>query len=131
MYQNRHNKTEISREVKLSRKTVRNYIDVHHYSSNNDEEIRNKSIEMLEHINICFLASISRRYIKLNKQDIKDIKEYIKELKLGGISNVLKEKVEEAYRTDMSYEGFLKDLLEVGVNILSLQTTLLQNVLFL
>lgn len=52
----------------------------------------------------------------MNKQDIKDIKEYIKELKLGGISNVLKEKVEEAYRTDMSYEGFLKDLLEVGVD---------------
>jgi DNA replication protein DnaC len=52
----------------------------------------------------------------LNKNDIRDIKEYIKDLKLGGISNVLKEKLEEAYRTDMSYEGFLKDLLEVGVD---------------
>jgi DNA replication protein DnaC len=52
----------------------------------------------------------------LNKNDLRDIKEYIKDLKLGGVSNVLKEKLEEAYRTDMSYEGFLKDLLEVGVD---------------
>jgi len=52
----------------------------------------------------------------LNKNDIRDIKEYIKDLKLGGISNVLKEKLDEAYKTDMSYEGFLKDLLEVGVD---------------
>jgi DNA replication protein DnaC len=52
----------------------------------------------------------------LNKNDIRDIKEYIKDLKLGGISNILKEKLDEAYKTDMSYEGFLKDLLEVGVD---------------
>ena len=52
----------------------------------------------------------------MNKNDIRDIKEYIKDLKLGGISNVLKEKLDEAYKTDMSYEGFLKDLLEVGVD---------------
>ena len=46
----------------------------------------------------------------MNKNDLRYIKEYIKDLKLGGISSVLKEKLEEAYRTDMSYEGFLKDL---------------------
>lgn len=52
----------------------------------------------------------------MNNNDIRDIKEYIKALKLGGISNILKEKLDEAYKTDMSYEGFLKDLLEVGVD---------------
>ena len=52
----------------------------------------------------------------MNKNDLRYIKEYIKDLKLGGISSVLKEKLEEAYRTDMSYEGFLKDLLEVVVD---------------
>lgn len=50
----------------------------------------------------------------MNKQDIKEIKEHLKELKIGGISHILKEKLEDAYRTDMSYEEFLKDLLDVG-----------------
>jgi len=52
----------------------------------------------------------------LNKQDINDIRKYIQELKLPGVSNILKEKLEQAYQTDMSYEGFLKDLLEAGVD---------------
>lgn len=52
----------------------------------------------------------------MNKQDINDIRKYIQELKLPGVSNILKEKLEQAYQTDMSYEGFLKDLLEVGVD---------------
>ncbi len=52
----------------------------------------------------------------LNKQDLQYVKEYIKELKLAGLSNVLKEKLEDAYRTDMSYELFLKELLEIGVD---------------
>ncbi len=52
----------------------------------------------------------------LNKQDLQYVREYIKELKLAGLSNVLKEKLEDAYRTDMSYESFLKELLEVGVD---------------
>lgn len=52
----------------------------------------------------------------MNKEDIKDIREYIIELKLSGIGTVLKEKLEDAYRTDMSYEGFLKELLQAGVD---------------
>jgi len=52
----------------------------------------------------------------LNKQDINDIRKYIQELKLPGVSNILKEKLEQAYQTDMSYEGFLKDLLEAVVD---------------
>ncbi|MBN4069821.1 IS21-like element helper ATPase IstB [bacterium AH-315-G05] len=52
----------------------------------------------------------------MNKQDINDIRKYIQELKLPGVSNILKEKLEQAYQTDMSYEGFLKDLLEAGVD---------------
>ncbi|MBN4067855.1 IS21-like element helper ATPase IstB [Alkaliphilus transvaalensis] len=52
----------------------------------------------------------------MNKQDINDIRKYIQELKLPGVSNILKEKLEQAYQTDMSYEGFLKDLLEAVVD---------------
>lgn len=52
----------------------------------------------------------------MNKEDIKLIREYIVELKLSGIGTVLKEKLEDAYRTDMSYESFLKELLQTGVD---------------
>ncbi|MGV8145624.1 MAG: IS21-like element helper ATPase IstB [Alkaliphilus sp.] len=52
----------------------------------------------------------------MNKQDINDIRKYIQELKFPGVSNILKEKLEQAYQTDMSYEGFLKNLLEAGVD---------------
>ncbi|MTI65883.1 MAG: AAA family ATPase [Firmicutes bacterium] len=52
----------------------------------------------------------------MNKQIIKEVKNHIKELKLAGISPVLEEKLEDAYRTDIAYEIFLQELLEIGVD---------------
>ncbi|QIB26555.1 IS21-like element helper ATPase IstB [Caloranaerobacter azorensis] len=41
---------------------------------------------------------------------LNEIKEYIKELKIPGINQSLKTRIEEAYRLDISYEEFLRDL---------------------
>lgn len=52
----------------------------------------------------------------MNKQTIKQVKEYLKELKLSGISTQLQAQLEEAYKTDVGYELFLKEILEIGVD---------------
>ena len=52
----------------------------------------------------------------MNKQAIKQVKEYLKELKLPGIPNVVQSHIEDAYKTDIGYEEFLKEILEVGVD---------------
>jgi DNA replication protein DnaC len=52
----------------------------------------------------------------LNKPKIKEIKEYLKELKLSGIGGVLEEKIDEANKLEQSYEEFLKEILEIGID---------------
>ena len=42
---------------------------------------------------------------------ISEIKKYITELKIPGINQGLRMKIEEAYKLDQSYEDFLKDIL--------------------
>lgn len=42
---------------------------------------------------------------------IVEIKKYISELKIPGINQGLKMHIEEAYKTDKSYEEFLRDIL--------------------
>lgn len=44
-------------------------------------------------------------------ETINEIKKYIKELKIPGINQGLRMKIEEAYKLDKSYEEFLKDIL--------------------
>ena len=44
-------------------------------------------------------------------ETIKEIKEYIRELKIPGINQGIKMKIEEAYELDKSYEDFLKEIL--------------------
>jgi len=52
----------------------------------------------------------------LNKPKIKEIKEYLKELKLSGIGGVLEGKIDEANKLEQSYEEFLKEILEIGID---------------
>ena len=42
---------------------------------------------------------------------IAEIKKYISELKIPGVNQGLKMHIEEAYKTDKSYEEFLRDIL--------------------
>jgi len=51
------------------------------------------------------------------KNEIRSIKEYLKELKLSGIGKELPEKLEEANKKEQSYESFLKEILEIGIDI--------------
>ena len=44
-------------------------------------------------------------------ETITEIKKYITELKIPGINQGLKMKIEEAYKLDKSYEEFLRDIL--------------------
>jgi len=44
------------------------------------------------------------------KEKIAEIKKYISELKIPGINQGLKMKIEEAYKLDKSYEDFLLDI---------------------
>lgn len=44
-------------------------------------------------------------------ETISEIKKYVTELKIPGINQGLKMKIEEAYKLDKSYEEFLKDIL--------------------
>ena len=53
----------------------------------------------------------------MNRNSIKEIKEYAKELKLSGMPSKLKEKLEEAYRLDMAYEDFLKEILRESYDL--------------
>ncbi|BDU51055.1 IS21-like element helper ATPase IstB [Haliovirga abyssi] len=52
----------------------------------------------------------------MKNNELKLIKEYLKELKLSGIATELEEKVEEANKTEQSYELFLKEILELGID---------------
>ena len=45
------------------------------------------------------------------KETIAEIKEYITELKIPGVTQGLKMKIEEAYKLDKPYEEFLRDIL--------------------
>ena len=45
------------------------------------------------------------------KETLQEIKGYVSELKIPGINQGLKQKIEEAYRQDQSYEDFLLDIL--------------------
>ena len=44
------------------------------------------------------------------KETLQEIKGYVSELKIPGINQGLKQKIEEAYRQDQSYEDFLLDI---------------------
>lgn len=44
------------------------------------------------------------------KETLQEIKGYVLELKIPGINQGLKQKLEEAYRQDQSYEDFLRDI---------------------
>ena len=44
------------------------------------------------------------------KEKLQEIKGYVSELKIPGINQGLKQKIEEAYRQDQSYEDFLLDI---------------------
>jgi DNA replication protein DnaC len=48
---------------------------------------------------------------------IEDIKYYVKELKIPGITRDLKPSIEEAYLLDKSYEDFLKELFERAYDV--------------
>lgn len=50
-------------------------------------------------------------------ETITEIKRYITELKIPGINQGLKMKIEEAYKFDKSYEEFLKDILEDAYDV--------------
>ena len=52
----------------------------------------------------------------MNNNELKLIKEYLKELKISGIGTELEEKLEEANKTEQSYELFLREILELGVD---------------
>ncbi len=52
----------------------------------------------------------------MNNNEVKLIKEYLKELKISGIGTELEEKLEEANKTEQSYEIFLREILELGVD---------------
>jgi len=43
-------------------------------------------------------------------ETINEIKKYVKELKIPGINQGLKMKIEEAYRLNQPYEDFLRDI---------------------
>lgn len=44
-------------------------------------------------------------------ETIKEIKKYITELKIPGINQGIKTRIEDAYKLDQSYEDFLKEIL--------------------
>lgn len=48
---------------------------------------------------------------------ITEIKKYVTELKIPGINQSLKMKIEEAYRLDKSYEEFLKEIFEEAYDL--------------
>lgn len=48
--------------------------------------------------------------IKTREETIEEIKGYVKELKIPGVLNCLENKIEDAYRNDLSYEELLKDI---------------------
>ncbi|NPV13305.1 MAG: ATP-binding protein [Ignavibacteria bacterium] len=48
---------------------------------------------------------------------LSEIKTYVKELKIPGINQSLKNRIEEAYRLDISYEEFLRDIFRDAYDI--------------
>jgi DNA replication protein DnaC len=52
----------------------------------------------------------------LNKELVSESKEYLKELKIPGVSNRLKDLIDDAYKSNSSFEEFLKTVLEIGMD---------------
>ena len=52
----------------------------------------------------------------MNKELVLEVKDYLKELKIPGVSNQLSGILEDAYTSNLSFEEFLKNILEIGVD---------------
>ena len=52
----------------------------------------------------------------MNKELVSESKEYLKELKIPGVSNRLKDLIDDAYKSNSSFEEFLKTVLEIGMD---------------
>jgi len=58
-----------------------------------------------------------RRYVNMNKKIVDETKDYIKALRLAGIRGDLKERVGEAYKKEIPYEEFLRDIFRKAYDI--------------
>ncbi len=58
-----------------------------------------------------------RRYVNMNKKIVDETKDYIKSLRLAGIRGDLKERIEEAYKNEIAYEEFLRDVFRKAYDI--------------
>jgi DNA replication protein DnaC len=52
----------------------------------------------------------------LNKVLVSEVKEYLKELKIPGVSNQLSGIIDDAYKSNIGFEEFLKNVLEIGLD---------------
>ncbi len=52
----------------------------------------------------------------MNKALVSEVKDYLKELKIPGVSNQLTGIIDDAYQSNLSFEEFLKNILEIGVD---------------
>ena len=52
----------------------------------------------------------------MNKELVLESKEYLKELKIPGVSNRLTDLIDDAYKSNASFEEFLKTVLEIGMD---------------
>ena len=52
----------------------------------------------------------------MNKALVLEVKEYLKELKIPGVSNQLSGIIDDAYKSNIGFEEFLKNVLEIGID---------------
>jgi len=52
----------------------------------------------------------------LNKDLVLEIKNYLKELKIPGVTSQLANSIDDAYKSNLSYEMFLRNILELGLD---------------